>query len=162
VRLPPRARPASVSRAVGGLAQQHTGAPPDLEIDVVPDAVLQSPSGRQVLEYHLELRAEIGTDGKYKYHVDFYDDLGQSVGKGKTSAVVAASDRAAAVMESFATPEDLPDGFYRAHITAAGKGRIRSASYTSDVYFEVVQGQISEREMDDWHKRSRSNLPTVN
>jgi hypothetical protein len=159
VRLPPRSRAAGFLNGPGG---PHRGTPPDLRIEVIPDAVLQASSGKQTLEYHLELQAELGGDAKYKYQVDFYDDLGQSVGKAKTSAAIATSAGAPAVMESFTTPEELPDGFYQAHITAAGKGSVRSASYTSDVYFEVVKGQVFERDMNDWHKRSRSNLPTVN
>jgi hypothetical protein len=52
-RLPARERPAV---AVRGYAEDPSnGVNPDLQIDVVPDAVLLSPSGKEALEYHLEL-----------------------------------------------------------------------------------------------------------
>ena len=152
-RLPPRERPAELRSGHGG---QLRSPRLDLDIHVVPDAVVRDKNGKETLEYHLELSAQLDGTGRYNFQVDFTDDLRQPVGSVHASTLAAGSDDAPAVTETFTTPPNLADGYYQAEITAVGASAKRTATNTARIYLQVVQGRVMELSINDWHKQSRS------
>jgi hypothetical protein len=155
VRLPPRVRPGATPTnqqyPSGGLRR-------DLEIEAVPDAVLRDNQGKERLEYHFELLARLSGTAKFKFQVDFFDDRYHQVGTARAARVVEASEGASAVTEAFATPPDLPDGYYRAEVTAVATNGKGDASNVIGMYWHAVGGQLTELSIEDWYKQSRSNL----
>jgi hypothetical protein len=154
-RLPPRERAADVRTThigPGGSARL------DLEIEVVPDAVLRDKSGKEMLEYHLELSAQFKGTSTFNFQVDFFDDLWQPAGSVHASRLVEASDGTPAVTESFTTPPNLPDGFYQAEIKAVAVGPTWAGMNTAHIYLQVVEGRVIELSTNDWHKQSRTHF----
>jgi hypothetical protein len=72
--------------------------------------------------------------------------------------VVEASSGTTAVTESFTTPPNLPDGFYRAEVTAVATNGKADAANVIRLYWHAVNGQLIELSIEDWYKQSRSHL----
>jgi hypothetical protein len=120
--------------------------------------VLRDEQGRERLEYHLELLARLSGTAKFNFQVDFFDDRYHPIGTARAARVVQANEGTPAVTESFTTPPNLPDGYYRAEVTAVATNGKRDASNVIGMYWRAAGGGLTELWIEDWYKQSRSHL----
>ena len=156
-------RPARVivdapARNHGDTGDDHGHHNPVLDLDVYPDQVRRSPSGREVLEFEVAITARAAL--AYSYHTAIEDDRGRSLGQQAPGPDWSlAGDKSA--LHPFAMPDDLGPGFYKAIFTASARSSDQASDQSRSVFFRVdSRGSVTPMDRIEWLEQSQATQGT--
>lgn len=152
----PKAEPVvSTGNGAGMLCAGGMEQPADL--DLIPDAVVTSATGRESVEYHAELAVKSGRSVGVAWDADVVDDRGNVVQSHLTTG--QAKSTAGASIATGAIKADLADGFYSVRVRAAVAPDDGPSTILERVqYVRVLGGKWNELTDIEWRKNSRVSI----
>lgn len=134
----------------------HGHQNPVLDLDVYPDQVRYSASGREVLELEVAITARAAKGMEYSYETAIEDDRGRSLRRQAAgSAWSLAAGKSA--LHPFAMPDDLGPGYYKAIFTASARGPDNASDQSRSVFFRIDrQGSVIPMDRTEWLEKSQA------
>jgi hypothetical protein len=133
---------------------QRGGAHPDLELALVPDAILKNGSAERI-EYHVEIASNHKADGAVAWSAVVVDDLGTEV-QNIVSGAASIASKAQVATQSFAPT--LPDGDYAIRVRGVLVAPEYEVSAEGLQPIRVRKGVTRELSLDDWFTNTRLTL----
>ena len=126
------------------------------KLTVEPKAVVTGAKGGQQLKAEAKISNNLGKRASFQISQALIDARGNVIAAPSklTAEAVAAGGSFARVLNS---PEDLPDGYYKWRVLAAGSDGDADTVQESEAYFSVKSGSVTPMDMNEWYA-----LPEVN
>jgi hypothetical protein len=135
----------------------HPGLEWPAQIELIPDALIISPEGRESVEYHAELTVARGKSVGIAWDGEVLDDRGNVVLSGLAKGQERGSEGSVHVTAPILV--DLADGFYALRVRAAIVPDDEPSTIMESIqYVELAQGKWIELTMYEWYERSRAGI----
>lgn len=135
----------------------HPGLEWPAQIELIADALIVSPKGRESVEYHAELTIERGNHVGIAWDAEVLDDGGTVLHSGLVKAQETGAKGTVHVTQPIHV--ELADGFYALRARAAIAPEEEPATIMERIqYVEVAQGKWIELTDYEWYERSRAGM----